>query len=577
MKKLILFIVPLFMMLMFAQAADIPYFYFQSNSGNRLKLYCTNNLKMWVDAWNQKYNGFEAYIKFDTWDIQITSVSVNSDFSNGQKKELFWNMYHVWWAMPWWYKTNKTELVNLNYETLRNITWTKFSIKDMNWANNYWLQTTADGLTLNWYDVSSKDILTWVEDLLLEYYAYPCDIDTQNPIIWNLNKSWTTDSVDKQTKIPSDQTLSFETYDWDSLHKVNYWFSGKDTSNLDNYVSAPNNVDNQEWINSGSISVKVSCEKCSTPKSNVNATLNISNWNWTSGKNALTWDSERRWYNVSFDAPFPYEVEKEIVIKVSVSDNANELWTTHTWTRTIKFNSPVPPTIDMLEPTNTLFASPSRNNPLKFYFSDDWAGVDSGTISLEIKEITWENDEIIMTGYVYSGSELSMSLSGWSEWIWNEAKYEVEFYPKRDFPENKIITVVAYAKDLAWNEKTQLFTLMTRQSCEFYGCRESTNVFGLVWTNISRRFNFTWSVLIVSEYVNQWGVEYPYLSGNELVCKSSNRDGLLLTWEVNLYDENNHFLWNSTGYQDNVLYVTGSEKLDIYLDENGKVVAKKKN
>ena len=57
MKKLILFIVPLFMMLMFAQAADIPYFYFQSNSGNRLKLYCTNELWMWVDAWDKKYNG----------------------------------------------------------------------------------------------------------------------------------------------------------------------------------------------------------------------------------------------------------------------------------------------------------------------------------------------------------------------------------------------------------------------------------------------------------------------------------------------------------------------------------------
>lgn len=553
-----------------------PEFYFNPTN-TQFKLYCTNNIEMYVNSDWKDFNAFNASIKFDEENLDITTWTINANFSNWNN-HVQNNLYYVWWATTSLF-SGRLELVKFSFVTKNNITWTSLYFVDKNWENpSFWGSTTDDGINIWWgAAVNDEDILEFVKSWTYTFVAYPCDVDTESPTIWNLNKSWTTVNINWMTKILSDQPISFETYDWDSNHKVTHRFSGNNTLNLDNYVQAPNNVDNQEWINSESISVEVSCEKCSTPKSNVNATLNISNWNWTSGKNELTWDSERRWYNVSFDAPFPYEVEKEIVIKVSVSDNANELWTTHTWTKQIKFNSPVPPTISMLEPTNTLFTSPSKNNPLKFYFSDDWAGVDSGTISLEIKEITWENDEIIMTGYVYSGSELSMSLSGWSEWIWNEAKYEVEFYPKRDFPENKIITVVTYAKDLAWNEKTQLFTLMTRQSCEFYGCRESTNVFGFVWTNISRRFNFTWSVLIVSEYVNQWGVEYPYLSGNELVCKSSNRDGLLLTWEVNLYDENNHFLWNSTGYQDNVLYVTGSEILDIYLDENGKVVAKKKN
>lgn len=578
MKKTLLLIVSLFIVAFtFVQAADLPYFYFQSNAGNRLKLYCNNNLEMWVDAWVQKYNWFESYIKFDTWDIQITSVNVNSDFSNGQKNELFWNMYHVWWAMPWWFKTNKTQLVNLNYRTLKNITWTTFSIKDMNWINNYWLQTTADWLTLNWYDVSSKDILTWVENLLLEYYAYPCVIDAKNPTIWNLIKIWTNENINWVTKVPENQVISFDTYDWDVNHKVDYWFWWNDTTVLSNYVVAPSTVDNQEWVNSGTISVKVSCENCSTSRSNVEATLTVSDWNWTTDKNALTWDSERRWYNVSFNAPFPYEVEKKVTISVSVSDNPNENWATHTGTKIITFNAPVLPTITMLEPINTGFSSPSKNNPLKFYFSDDWAGVDSGTISLEIKAITWNDDEIIMTGYIYSGSDLSIVLSGWSEWIWNEAKYEVEFYPKRDFPENNTITIIAFAKDLAGNEKIQRFTINTRQTCAFYGCRETTNIFGPVWIDIWHWFEFTGSVLIVSGYANHWDNIYPYLSGNELICRNSNWDWLVITWEVVLYDENDNLLWFSTQYQNNELYVTWNDDLDIYLDENGKVKVKRKN
>ena len=515
-------------------------FSFVPASGTNIKLYCETPIYFMINWWTDKFNWFSASIKFDPTNIELIPWTIHSDFPNGNNI-VVWNLYNVWWAMKWRSKQWIITWVTFHINTKNNIYSTTLSFVGSDGTDpTYWLDTTDDWISLNGFDESSRDILTSVTNTTYNFVALPCDDDNKNPTITGVSvNNWA-------TKVPSDKVITFVTYDWDG-NLVSHWFAGSSTWNLSNYVSAAGQyVDNQEWVNSGSISVKVSCPTCSGSPSNVNATLNVSNWNWiTDSINALTWDSERRWYNVSITPPFAYEVEKQVTVSISVSDNPNEFGLTHTGTHSFSFNKAVAPTINRTSPATSTFVSPSKNYPISFYISDDWAWVNTWSVVISV---TYSGGE-----FVYSWSDLNFTLLWWQAWLWNSWKYEVSLYPKEDFPVNTVITLNVTWSDLAGSTKTLHSSFTTRPDCSFFSCIDSVNI---IWGGINQIF--TWIVLSVTG--TNPNSPYPYLTweNNEILMCGKDWSGTAILGNIYLYDAS----WNRLN---NVLY-TWNELFITWLD-----------
>jgi len=534
-----------------AFAVDWDYgtnFSFSPASGSLWKLYCDFPVSFIIDWSGNKYNGFAARIAFDSSNVEIATWSIDPIFEGGILNSINWNLYSIWWNIPWstepwkWYKQWILTGVTFILRTKENINSTTLSLV---WWNGlpperFWLDTTDDGITLDGFDVVG-DVLTSITNATYNFVALPCVADNQAPTIWNLVKSWTSESVNNTSKVLSGQALSFDVYDRDADNKVTYWFNREDPSVLDNYVHVPNsnNVDNQEWVDSSSISVTVSCPTCSSPKSNIPVThLSISDWNWDSTKNAWTWDSERRWYNVSFNAPFTYEVEKEVTVNVSVSDNQNENGQVHTGTKSFSFNAPKAPDISHISPSTDDFVSPSREFPIVFEISDDWAGVD--TWKIVISTIYSGNE------FIYSGSDLTFTW--WDAGLWNAWSYVVSFTPKEDFPVSTKVRVNVTWVDLAWTTGTYRREFTTRPSCDFFWCIDNLIITGGI------SYIFTWKFLSIT-WTNP-DSPYPYFTweNNEiLMC------GKDWTWinfvGIPIYDVTWNLLWWST-YTNHQLIIT---------------------
>ena len=518
-------------------------FSFSPASGTKFKLYCEYPVHMIIDWWSEKFNWFDAGILFDNNNITLKNWVIHSEFPNWNNF-LDWNIYNVWWAMAWWFKEWILTWVSFKILSKSNITFTSLSFVDKNWnIPNFWLDTTDDGITLNGYDQWQKDILSSVSNVTYQFVALPCDADSKAPTIANVSiGNWS-------TKIPEYENISFLTYDWDTNKKVKYWFSWNVVWDISNYVAAPDNVDNQEWVDRNKIFVKVSCPSCSPSRSDILVHPLISDWNWENDKNALTWDSERRWYVVSFDAPFPYEVEKQVTVNISVSDNPNENWDIHTWTYSFSFNAPVAPSITRISPATNTFVSPSKEFPISFYISDDRAGVDTWSIVVSIPQIV-SGGVVIFPWYVYSWTELDFELSWWSNWLWNAWGYIVSFYPNENFPVSTEITINVSWADLAWTSRSITSTFSTRPSCSYFWCVDSLSVF---WNGLN--MIFSWVTLLVT-WTNP-NSPYPYLlweNSDILMC------GVWWTWvsfggNVPIYDNEWNWIWESL-YTNNKLFIT---------------------
>lgn len=522
-------------------------FDFYPASGTKFKLYCEYPVYMIINWWSEKFNWFDAGILFDSNSVLLKKWSIHADFPNWNNY-ISWNVYKVWWAMAGWFQEGRLTWVSFSFITTWNIVNTSLFFVDKNWNSGfvYWTGTTDDGISLAGIDYWGTDILSNVNHVTYDFVALPCNADWKNPTITSV-------SVDNWvTKIPSDEVITFVTYDWDGSNssKVTHWFSGNSVDDLSNYVSAPSSVDNQEWVNSGSISVKVSCSTCSGSPSNINATLNISDWNWDSTKNALTWDSERRWYNVSFDAPFDYEIEKEITVNISVTDNPNENGKIHTGNYHFSFNAPEPPTITRTYPTANTFVSPNKNFAISFNMSDTWAGVETWSITITIPEIM-SGDEILLPSYVYSWSDLDFELISWWEWLWNGWSYIVSFYPKQDFPVSADIVINVELSDLAWATQSFSTVFTTRPGCSFFGCVDDINI---VWGDINQIFS---GLALVVTWTNP-NSPYPYLTweNNEILMCGGGWSWINFDWNVSIYDAEWIWIWWNL-YTNNELFITG--------------------
>jgi hypothetical protein len=78
----------------------------------------------------------------------------------------------------------------------------------------------------------------------------------------------------------------------------------------------------------------------------------------------------------------------------------------------IFFNAPRDPVITPIYPLSGATYVDRRNTlQVQLYFSDDRAGIDTGSIQITIPQIMSGTD-VLMTGYTYSGSDLIITLSG---------------------------------------------------------------------------------------------------------------------------------------------------------------------
>lgn len=547
-------------------AAD-PSFYINPTSWTNLKLYCKYIFNIKLNAWWQNYNGFYSTIKFNSWEINISHSSIDSFFTNTASGIKDWYIYKTQWAAMTWSIIDRN-LSNFIFNSKSNITWTILTFTNCDWwTPTFGTWTTDDCAVLNWYLLWWYDILAWLDSSSYTFSALPCIPDVNSPIITNINiAGWA-------SKIPSNQIISMLLNDrtnspnsnvpWplplENNKRSHYRYSWWATI-LSNYVQAPITVDNQEWVNSWSIKVTVTAPNYPSYWTYVLSwsSLNISDFEWNSTINKFTWNSNIRWYNIFFNPPNPYPIEKQINVSIIVSDRPNEFWEIHTGTSSFSFNAPIAPTINMLAPYPTTFVNP-RINEIKFYISDDWAGINTWSIKLTIPEIySWS--ELMMSWHTYSWNELTFILSWWSEWLWNSWKYIVSFVPKRDFPNNKWIIITWIFNDLAWTTWFANFSFQTRPDCWYFWC--ST----ILWIDIDWIVSyFDWEILIITWTNPDW--PYPYLTwidNNIMMCWPINFTWTTLTWNIQL--ENNNWisvLW--TFYTWANLYITG---LDIMLSWN---------
>lgn len=542
-------------------AADPSFSIVPASTG--LKLHCNYIMWVMINPNNIGYNWFESHIKFNNVVAAINHISVNPFFTTSFTGYIkYWFLYKATgWSTVW---TNiPLQASTFWFKTTRNVASTTLEFTNVTgWTITYDKNTTDDGAVIN-SSISSLDILTWVTNVTYTFTPVPCILDNEAPLMANNYPS------NNATNIPAGAIISFLLYDWawpwivswpaplGSNNRQHYWYSWLNSTTLSNYQTAPSTVDNQEWVNSWSIRVNLSCPTCvwwSWPYILSGSSLTTSAWTGDASKNKYTRNSKDRWYIVSFPAPAPYEIEKLITVSVSERDNANENGSVHTGTHVFSFNAPVPPTITRIIPSTSINIEPTID-PIVFVFSDAWAWVNPWTIQITIPQIiSWS---IFYTGYTYSGSDLSIILTGGSAGTWNAGTYQVSFSPKRPLPSNTVIRLTWLVYDYANNPWTydQIFT--TKMSCEDWWCLDFFTLNILWGTNIGS-YPFTWHLIVIT-WTNNDSL-YPYLTwidNDILMC------GRPYTWTILT---GNIWIFDTTGTQINGILYTWDELYITWMD-----------
>ncbi len=545
------------------------------------KLHCEYRFYMVLNSSWMWYNAFESTIAFDSWSALITHEAINPLFNNITENSLqSWYLYNARGTMlPWQTSTSTlTNALTFRFKTTQNITGTALNFVTLSGDTILFdPNLTDDWATINasW---SSYDILTGITNWVYTFIALPCVPDTHAPSMQNNYPS------NGNRYIPNNATITMTLYDRAGAGNVNgpaplatnnrqhYWYSWNDISNLSNYVPAPSNVDNQEWVNSGTIHISVACPTCAwwdwwsytfTP---ADPALSINERNGSTTYNKLTRQNKIRWYELSLPAPAPYEVEKEIYVNVSVTDNPNENNQTHTATPSFSFNSPQNPIITKISPAESSNISPTIS-PFVFTFIDDWAGIDTWTISITIPEYSsWTK---FYTGHVYSWSELGIILMSWLPGLGNSGSYEVSFTPLRPFPSNTNISITGSVYDLAGNKGTYTSQFTTAMSCLDWWCADTFTV-NVLWWIYSWLSLFTGSLIQITwTNINS---PYPYLTGinNDILMCWLPYNWTILTWNIWIFDTFGTSLKGTT-YNNENIYITGMEWLNFTYD-NGTII-----
>ena len=556
--------------------AASPNFSLYPLSGQALKLHCKYNFNVVLDPVGQNYNAFASTVKFIPTDVTISHVSVNAPFiTNFSGFIVGGNLYRAYGALPLGQKSSASgAAATFEFRTITNITGTvlQFSTNTGS-AIAFWPSYTADGVTIDATD-TVWDMLWSVYDASYIFDALPCVVDTDAP------KFPLTYPIAGAYHILSGEQFTALIYDWmwawivsgtppmASNNRSHYRYAWLNTGVLANYVVAPSTVDNQEGVNSGTIKISLSCPTCNTrwASSYIKSwdDLHLLTWTGNVNSNSLTWDNHNRGYTLWFDPLYPYEIEKQVNVTLQAVDNPNELFQTHTWSLNFFFNAPRKPIISSLYPLNGSSNVDWRNTTMiRLYFSDDWAGIDTWTISITIPQIaSWA--EILMTGYTYSWSDLQIILSGGDVGTGNAWSYLVQFTGKWNFASNTAIVITWFVADLVGNTWDFTMSFVTRPDCAFWWCNAVFQVIGSAFGSLW----FTGSLLVVTGTDANTYSPYPYLTGelwDTLMC------GTPYSWTV----LHSSALYDSTDTSVNGIFYTWEDLYITWLNfviENGIVI-----
>jgi len=548
MIKLILTGIIASLLMVWVDFAASPNFSLSPASGQQLKLHCNYNLSVVLDPDTQEFNAFASTVKFNSWDVAISHILVNSPLDHNYSGFVaWWNLYRAYGAfLPGQRSSLITSVATFSFKTITNITSTLLQFTTYTWWTlTFAPDATDDKTNINWYAVASADILWAVYDASYSFIPFPCVIDVDAPSFNNVSPAL------GAYHVLSGQKFSAVVYDWRGIVNVSgpaplatnstrhYRYNWLSTGNLNNYIVAPTTwVDNQEWVNSWTIQLTVSCPTCASfggPYPLSGSALHLVTWTWDATRNQITWDNYDRGYTLWFDPPMSYEVEKQVFVTGIAVDNPNYLSWVHTWLLNISFNAPRAPVITPLYPTaNATYVDWRNTLQVQLYLSDDWAGIDTWTIEITLPEIMSGLD-VLMTGYTYSGSDLEIVLSGGALWLGNSGSYFVQFTPKWPFASNTWIKLTGSVFDLAGTEWTLDITFTTRPSCQDWWCSEIFQVITLTG-DYNGIFDFSWSLIIITwTDINS---PYPYLTwvdGDILMCGFP-YTGTILTGNIPIAD-----------------------------------------
>lgn len=453
---------------------------------------------------------------FSLWNTGRVSISENSFNVSQRRNGLNW--------LIWTFKmTNKTWIINsnLSFYVINFSTWQ--TAGDSTISQVWW-----------WFD-----LLSWVENLSINFQSWPCLIDNNPPIIQNINIANNAYRV--------------------NLWNITYWLN--DISNTWyhyeiswwNYIPTTTK-DNQYWVKLTSIENILSWFM-TTHKYTYNDTdiSVIPNWQTTR-------DGLNKWYNINLSpfSRFTRDKEEEITLTISWVDN---LW--NKLNQNITFNKPRAPFVRRAaksdwdwniwlsnpffnqvpdkEPEDIYFVK--KNIPeIKFAVVDDWAWVDSGSLSVTLRR--WSVYGTILK--TYNKSELNLSNFSttylknnaitWSNNITHSNNFYVTLTGFGELPQWEQIFVVVSWTDLSpsktrftpyntnFPDQVNYFSFFVKWSCEAMQCREDFLVINITWIDNT----YTWEKLYVS------GNALVALSWDTLFCGAEYTGFDIMSWNETL-------------------------------------------
>lgn len=521
-------------------------------SWTTFKYHCDQPLNIKIKKWDYNFTTFSSVIRFNPWNVLLTHNSINSFFNTFPTWYVLNNLYFAEWANMVSLWTSDMYVANFTLKTKEWFTWNsvllKFTDRFGNDPDLSSPENTDDSITITSPDFV-WDTLSWVTNATYYLEAYPCVEDTNAPIVFN--NSWSP-NINWWRILGSWNDIKLLLIDWIWINK-HYWYQGLPV-NINNYVPALNNVDNQNWVNSWTIKVKINNSanwwNIETP------ILNIYPYTGSEFPNRRTWNSLDRGYWVEFKNEIPFEIEKQVTITVSGYDNYNSLGNRFLMNRTFVFNISENPSINIINPINASDNQDYNLSGIYFYAKDSWAWIDTGNVFITIPSI-YSGSELLLTGYTYSWSELEFYLISWSSEIGGASSYEIKLIPKRKLPSDTEIVVTWMVLDLVWNTGFGNWSFSTRPSCLDLWCFDILNINFLSGNSfISNPRLFSWEYLIVTWLA--YNTNYPYftwINSDILVCWFE-YEWTVLTWNVNIYSDT-WVLINWYFYTWNELYITG--------------------
>lgn len=560
------------------------------------KYFCPYSVDVNVKRIDEHYSTCIYRIKYDPTKETLSLKTLWSwNFANtwffDSSTTFYWNHDH-------WGTVTSDKLVDTFKLTL-NSTWVNST--ELKFVDKFWNNPTVFDTDHDIEVVRNGNTLTWVVNLIIPYEACPCNMDKDAPKVTEASHKFTSEKV-LSWRYVWEQIMKFLVYDYSWSAWWSYWYSGFSNTDLTKYQGVPSTlfVDNQEWVNSGTIKVKIeyldpaywSMSGKSDEFGTGGAwfysiheyTWTLKNWNnkYISEK---TWDSNYRWYWIEVKNTTWFLVEKKVKVTIEATDNeldrdgdvvcerkGNNL-KSMIWSWYI--NQPTDPEIEWIYPEDSS-SSINPNLTVSMKLSDDWAGIDTGSLVVWATYpvwVAWDTEED--TGeWISITKEYSWDFFTWwmfeltgngQPGLWNSWSYVVTF-TLTGLTESTWIILSWYVEDLADNFTGSQISFETRMPCSAYGCRD--NFFIRQWNGEDWINNpFKWFVIFVT-----WSdmIELIWENNEVLMC-GWDLVPAYLTWNIKMFDNE----WNEiqSDYEItrlNDIYITW---LDVLYYEDTKTLS----